>query len=223
MAEIAKNSFELSELLGEQYRPTAQQQRVIEAGLSPALVVAGAGSGKTTTMADRVAWLVYQGVNPEEILGLTFTRKATQELSARVHLKLKLLREKQPSRFAPGTEYFEPAIFTYNSFANSIFRDNALMVGREPESLLLDEIAAWTLARRVVIEFGGEFLGEEERALSTITTAVVGLSQAASQNQVQSSELRAYAEEFLQVLELPANLQRPKAAPTKKFHDAMAP
>jgi DNA helicase-2/ATP-dependent DNA helicase PcrA len=57
--------------------PTRQQRAVIEAPLSPALVIAGAGSGKTETMANRVLWLLANGhVHARDILGLTFTRKA---------------------------------------------------------------------------------------------------------------------------------------------------
>lgn len=65
--------------------PTAQQQRVIQAPPAPALVVAGAGSGKTETMSGRVVWLVANGhVRADEVLGLTFTRKAAGELAERI-------------------------------------------------------------------------------------------------------------------------------------------
>jgi DNA helicase-2/ATP-dependent DNA helicase PcrA len=74
--------------------PTPAQQRVIEAPPSPALVVAGAGSGKTETMAGRVVWLVANGhVRRDEILGLTFTRKAAGELAERIGARLALIDE----------------------------------------------------------------------------------------------------------------------------------
>src|SRR5690625_323723 len=62
--------------------PTDEQVAVIEAAPDePLLVVAGAGSGKTETMAARVVWLVAnKHVEPEQILGLPFTRKAAGEL-----------------------------------------------------------------------------------------------------------------------------------------------
>ena len=73
---------ELSALLGEKHLPTAEQSAIISSPLTPRLVIAGAGSGKTATMADRVVWLVANGwVRPEEILGVTFTRKAAGELA----------------------------------------------------------------------------------------------------------------------------------------------
>ena len=77
-----------------QFPPTAEQTSVIEAPLAPALVVAGAGSGKTETMAGRVVWLVANGlVRRDEVLGLTFTRKAAGELAERIHRRLHRLSE----------------------------------------------------------------------------------------------------------------------------------
>nr|WP_221446974.1 ATP-dependent DNA helicase [Microbacterium thalassium] len=69
--------------------PTADQRAVIEAPATPALVIAGAGSGKTETMAGRVVWLVANGhVRRDEVLGLTFTRKAAGELGERIGARL---------------------------------------------------------------------------------------------------------------------------------------
>ncbi len=74
--------------------PTPAQQRVIEAPPAPALVVAGAGSGKTETMSGRVVWLVANGhVRRDEILGLTFTRKAAGELAERIAARLAMIDE----------------------------------------------------------------------------------------------------------------------------------
>ncbi len=77
-----------------QFPPTAEQAAVIESPLGPALVVAGAGSGKTETMAARVVWLVANSlVRRDEVLGLTFTRKAAGELAERVQTRLRRLHE----------------------------------------------------------------------------------------------------------------------------------
>ncbi|WP_245647403.1 ATP-dependent DNA helicase [Microbacterium hydrocarbonoxydans] len=74
--------------------PTPAQQRVIEAPPTPALVVAGAGSGKTETMSGRVVWLVANGhVRRDEVLGLTFTRKAAGELAERIGARLAVIDE----------------------------------------------------------------------------------------------------------------------------------
>lgn len=74
--------------------PTDEQRAVIEAPATPALVVAGAGSGKTETMAARVVWLVANGhVRADEVLGLTFTRKAAGELAERIGRRLAVVDE----------------------------------------------------------------------------------------------------------------------------------
>ncbi len=83
---------QLARLLGLP-EPTTEQAAVIGAPLCPMVVAAGAGSGKSETMAARVVWLVANGlVRPERVLGLTFTRKAAAELSERVRRRLDGLR-----------------------------------------------------------------------------------------------------------------------------------
>jgi DNA helicase-2/ATP-dependent DNA helicase PcrA len=83
---------QLARLLGLP-EPTPEQAAVIAAPLEPMVVAAGAGSGKSETMAARVVWLVANGlVRPERVLGLTFTRKAAGELSERVRRRLDGLR-----------------------------------------------------------------------------------------------------------------------------------
>src|SRR3954453_4588391 len=81
---------EVAARCGLSYAPSPEQARVVAAPPDrPLVVVAGAGSGKTETMAARVSWLVANRlVEPEAILGLTFTRKAASELNERVRLRL---------------------------------------------------------------------------------------------------------------------------------------
>src|SRR5690554_6788876 len=89
---VRYTASELAAILGLP-QPTPEQAAVIEAPLEPSVVVAGAGSGKTETMATRVVWLVANGfVRPEQVLGLTFTRKAARELAARIRRRLAQLR-----------------------------------------------------------------------------------------------------------------------------------
>src|SRR5258708_26117038 len=73
--------------------PTPEQSAVISAPLAPMAVIAGAGSGKSETMAARLVWLVANRcAQPERVLGLTFTRKAAAELAGRVRARLDGLR-----------------------------------------------------------------------------------------------------------------------------------
>src|ERR1017187_9485513 len=83
---------QLARLLGID-EPTPEQSAVISAPLAPTAVIAGAGSGKSETMAARLVCLVANGyVRPERVLGLTFTRKAAAELAGRVRVRLDGLR-----------------------------------------------------------------------------------------------------------------------------------
>jgi ATP-dependent DNA helicase UvrD/PcrA len=91
-ARVRYSPAQLARLLGLP-EPTSQQERVISAPLQPLAVIAGAGSGKSETMAARLVWLVANGmVTPERVLGLTFTRKAAAELGQRVRARLDGLR-----------------------------------------------------------------------------------------------------------------------------------
>jgi DNA helicase II / ATP-dependent DNA helicase PcrA len=92
MSTIRYEPGHLARLLGLP-EPTAEQAEVIAAPLEPLAVIAGAGSGKSETMAARLVWLVANGmVRPERVLGLTFTRKAAAELGQRVRTRLAGLR-----------------------------------------------------------------------------------------------------------------------------------
>ena len=171
---------------------------------APALVVAGAGSGKTELLSVRVLWLVANGfARPEQILGLTFTKKAATELSKRIFEALVKLRE---SSFWPDDleqEFVPPAIATYNSFANQIFRDNALALGYEAEAKLLTEASAFQLAREVCVRYGSSISGslsELELNLETLVPKVLELSQALSDNGATAEEVKNTISQSQQLL-----------------------
>ncbi len=196
------SAIEIADALGLP-QPTPQQIAVIEADLTPALVIAGAGSGKTETMANRVLWLLANGkVRPGEILGLTFTRKAAGELLVRIRERVAQLGE--AGLVADDHDPFEaPEVSTYNSFANSIFRDSAILVGREGDGALLGEAGAWQLARSVVTHSRHPGLPGLDKNLDPVTDAVLGLSRAMAENLVDPEELRAFALEFAATVDLP--------------------
>jgi DNA helicase-2/ATP-dependent DNA helicase PcrA len=188
------SALQIAEAL-EMFPPTPEQRLVIEAPLAPTLVVAGAGSGKTETMANRVLWLLANGhARPDQILGLTFTRKAAGELAERINDRIRQLDDAglMPAAAAPGGAgepgtgspdlFNAPAVSTYNSFASRLFTDNALLLGREPESVLLSETSAWLLARRVVVEHGDGRLISFGKSLDAVTDAVLAFSRALAEN-----------------------------------------
>lgn len=133
--------------------PTAEQAAVIEAPLEPGLVVAGAGSGKTETMAGRVVFLVASGqVRPEEVLGLTFTRKAAAALSQRIRTRLAMLAT--AGRGPAG----DPDVGTYHAFGGRLISDFGPLAGIEPAVRVLTPTGAWQLARRVVGRWDADLL-----------------------------------------------------------------
>ena len=185
-------------------RPTEQQCAVIESPLEPALVVAGAGSGKTETMANRVLWLLANGhVAAGEILGLTFTRKAAGELSGRIRERIGQLHN---AGLLPGDydEFDPPIVATYNSFSNTIYRDNAILLGRESDGAVLGEASAWQLARSIVVRATDERLSELGKNVDTVTRAVIALSRALSENVADAAEVRSMADRFAALAKLPS-------------------
>ncbi len=189
-------------------RPTEQQRSVIESALGPTLVIAGAGSGKTETMANRVLWLLANNfVGPGEILGLTFTRKAAGELDTRIRERIAQLGDaglmKPVGNMPAGGDLDAPVVATYNSFANTIFRDNAILIGRESDGAVLGEASAWQLARSIVTASRDPRLNELDASLDTITDAVLSLSHALSENMVNGDDVAKMAVQFGALGELP--------------------
>jgi DNA helicase-2/ATP-dependent DNA helicase PcrA len=102
-----------------------QQYEAVTSGPGPALVLAGAGSGKTRTLTYRVAWLLDNGVEPENILLLTFTNKAAREMLARVQALLPL-----ETRAIWGG--------TFHSIGNRLLRRHAVEIGFRPGFSIMD-------------------------------------------------------------------------------------
>ncbi|MCK5060648.1 ATP-dependent helicase, partial [Candidatus Bipolaricaulota bacterium] len=105
-----------------------QQQAAVTYGDGPLLVVAGAGTGKTKTLAYRVAYLIAQGVNPGKILLLTFTRRAAQEMLRRAaHIA---------QRGSPATVRVWGG--TFHATANRLLRIYAKAAGLSKDFTILD-------------------------------------------------------------------------------------
>src|SRR5437588_4692665 len=133
--------------------PTGEQWRAISMPLEPYVVVAGAGSGKTSVMAARIVYLalvalgridgrpVETGVLPGNVLCLTFTNKATENLMLRVRRALAHLE-------LPEGE--EPEILNYHSFAAQVLDRYGLLVGIEPGQRVLTPAQRTELCARVL-------------------------------------------------------------------------
>ncbi|MDP1720980.1 MAG: ATP-dependent DNA helicase [Candidatus Nanopelagicaceae bacterium] len=178
--------------------PSREQSAIIAAPLEPAVVIAGAGSGKTETMSARVLYLIANGLaKPEEILGLTFTRKAAGELGVRIRSKLRQLRDPRVGLEIPRGE---PVIMTYHSYAGRLLNEHAIRYGIDASSDPIGEAAIWQMAARIVSNWpDDEFTSES--ALSTVIYDVIGLSRMVLEHMTSSDEIREISESLLAQLE----------------------
>jgi DNA helicase II / ATP-dependent DNA helicase PcrA len=196
------SAHEIAEALGS-FTPTPEQVAVIEAPAEGVYrVIAGAGSGKTETMAQRVLWLVAnKHALAHEVLGLTFTRKAAGELSHRIVSRLRALHA---TGLVPlGDEFERPTVVTYNSFAARIYREHAALLGLDPDATVLTEASAWGLARRVVVNAALPGIADWGLSVSEVTRMVRLLTSRMAENSVQASAVADFAEEFRRLADLP--------------------
>ena len=189
------NPVDLRDLLGIPY--TEQQLSAATAPLGPGLVVAGAGSGKTSVMAARVVWLVATAqVTPEQVLGLTFTNKAASELAGR--LRSGLLRAGVSSvgaGAAAADDAGEPTVATYHSFAGRLVTEHALRLGVEPRSRLLADATRYQLAARVLRAHRGP-VPSLTSPLSMLVGDLVSLDSELSEHLVDPDELERWDEQW---------------------------
>jgi DNA helicase-2/ATP-dependent DNA helicase PcrA len=190
---------QIADLLGRP-APTDEQAAVIEAPMEPMLVIAGAGSGKTETMAARVVWLVANGwVHPDQILGLTFTRKAAGELAERVRARLRGLHRKRVIE-----EPRPVTVATYHSYAAGVLGDHALRLGVEPGAQLLGEAGAWQLVDELVERWDGDMSGVES-ARVTVVDAVLALAGECAEHLLEPDRIASVLDDVLErVALLPA-------------------
>lgn len=160
MSQQIHTPEDLAAVMRTPYAPSEQQWAAISAPLTPAVVIAGAGSGKTTLMAARVVYLVVTGqVRPDEVLGLTFTTKAASELRQRIRQALKTAGALEEPEDAPGDEQsdvLEPTVATYNAYAATLLTDHGLRIGHEPDTRVITDAARYQLGARAVDRFTGD-------------------------------------------------------------------
>ena len=180
--------------------PTDEQAAIIGSRhWGPAVVIAGAGSGKTETMTQRVLWLVANGVvAPSEILGLTFTRKAAGELTSRIQKRLRQLRK---ANMLPSDAYgpLEIAvdISTYHSYAGRVLSQHGIRLGIDAEIEPLGEAAAWQLFSEIVAEFPST-LHPIDKSPNTVVDAISSLSSQIAEHNRTPQEVRDATEALLE-------------------------
>jgi len=158
-----------------------QQRAAVTYGEGPLLILAGVGTGKTTVITRRIAWLIAEKcAKPAEILALTFTERAAAEMEERVDLLVPY-------------GYIEAKIGTFHSFCDSILRENAILLGLSPDYQILTEAEQVIFLKDHLFELPLQRfrpLGNPVKHLAAILT----LFSRAKDEDVTAGEYLAYAE-----------------------------
>ena len=178
---------------------TAEQISIIQAPLTPAVVIAGAGSGKTETMSQRVLFLVANSlITPDQLLGLTFTRKSAGELSKRIKLRLRQLKS---AKLLPDhLDESELTVSTYHSYAGKVLADHAIRLGLDANAEPIGQAAAWQIAFEEVSRFAGNDLPINGSPKSVVNE-VMDLSTQLAENDRSAEEIVDYTHKLLQYLD----------------------
>lgn len=138
-----------------------EQLSAVTYNKGPLLIIAGAGTGKTTVITERIKYLIRKNLaKPSEILALTFTEKAAREMVERVDVALPL-------------GYTQMWISTFHSFCDRVLRDNALHIGLDPRYKLMTESETVQFIRKHLFKFELEYF----RPLGNPTKFISGMIQ----------------------------------------------
>ena len=191
-ARALRTPGDLREVMGTDYEVSPQQWAAISAPLEPTVVIAGAGSGKTSVMAARVVYLVVTGqVRPDEVLGLTFTTKATSELRTRIREALEASGFARASVDERDEEVLEPVVATYNKYAASLLTEHGLRIGHEPETRVIADAARYQLAGRVIARHTAP-VSELSDSPPHVIEYLLALDGALAEHLVEPADLRAF-------------------------------
>ena len=210
--------------------PSDEQRPIIsihDNPLEPAVVIAGAGSGKTETMAARVVYLVANEIaRPDQILGLTFTRKAAGELNTRIRRRLRQFQQAQDKQGIARTfSSLDTAVTTYHSYAGRLLSEHAIRYGIDADVQPLGEAAVWMLANKLVREWDDGIFATSDAA-STVVKDLLGLTSMVLEHRVTVDQIRAADEELLQqviAMTGPTNDETRKVAKVLNQRIAMLP
>ena len=144
-----------------QIKLNKEQLQAIKHAKGPLLIIAGAGTGKTTVVTERIKYLISKKLaKPSEILALTFTEKASREMEERVDV-------------AMPYGYTQMWISTFHSFCDRILRDSALNIGLDPRYKLMTEAETIQFIRKYLFDFDLDYF----RPLGNPTKFISGMLQ----------------------------------------------
>lgn len=161
-----------------------EQRAAVLHGEGPLMIIAGAGTGKTTVITRRIAWLIDQGLaKPSNILALTFTDKAANEMEERVDRLLPL-------------GYVDLSISTFHAFCERVLRDFAIDIGLPREFTLYNEIDAWLLMRRNLARFKLEYYKPRGNPTKFLRTLLSHFSRAKDEG-ISPAQYREHVESMI--------------------------
>lgn len=179
-----------------------EQQAAVEHDAGPLLIVAGAGTGKTTVVTKRIAWLILSGRGTtEEILALTFTEKAASEMEERV------------DRMLPYG-YVNLWISTFHAFCDRILREHGLEIGLPTDYKLLDTTAQWMLVRKHFDRFNLSYY----RPLGNPTKFIHALLRHFSRAKDEVITPEDYVK-YAQTLSLDADIENPEISEAARVNE----
>lgn len=179
---------------------TDEQWQAVSGPLGPGVIVAGAGSGKTTSMAARVAWLVgTEQVRPDAVLGLTFTTKAAAQLLGAMRRSVQQLIEAGliDAVDDEGEPIGEPQVQTYHAFAARILSEHGIRIGQEPDATVLTDEARRQLAYRMVCSSTAP-LHSLGRNPATVTSDLLALDDELTELALMPDALRRFDVEVIE-------------------------
>src|SRR4030042_3871674 len=145
----------------EERKLNVEQKKAVEFGEGPLMIIAGAGTGKTTVVTDRIKYLISAGrAKPQEILALTFTEKASREMESRVDM-------------AMPYGVTQMWISTFHSFCDRILRAEAINIGFDPGYKLMTEAETILFFRQNIFRFALSYF----RPLGNPTKFISGMIQ----------------------------------------------
>ncbi len=160
-----------------------EQVQAVTHTRGPLLIIAGAGTGKTRVITQRIAWLINQGLaKTDEILALTFTDKAAKEMQERVDILMPY-------------GYTDIWILTFHAFGDRLLRENALVAGLNPDFKVLAQAEAAVFFREHLFEFPLDYyrpLAEPTRFIE----ALISFFSRAKDEDVSGQEYFQYAQDF---------------------------
>ncbi len=173
------------------------QEKAVKMPDTPLLIIAGAGTGKTKTLTNRIAHLIAQGARPEKICAMTFTNKAAREMLERVEVLVRLPHRARPHDIFGAPH---PYIGTFHSFGARLLRMEARKTNRTPQFVIFDTSDSIQVMRRIVKAEGMKDdapAGEMLDLVSKVKSGTLGLHEL----KTKAGRAGRFAADFLPIYE----------------------